>query len=146
MYLWNICNLYKTMPVFEIVMPQVTVPRFWGLRLRLRCKRPTGTFTRFYLMRWFHKGKAVLFAFPSKSCRFSHPFSPRAESTAQGVSPPAGGDQGRCPWTLPAFLKNCWIKKLHCRLRRGDILRQYRAKIVRQMRRQFFRQMKQKAE
>ena len=59
-----------------------------------------------------NKGKAVLFAFPSKSCRFSHPFSPRAKSRAQGISPSADGDQGRCPWTSPAFLKNCWTKKL----------------------------------
>ena len=64
------------------------------------------------------QGEAVLFAFPSKSCRFSHPFSPCAGSTAHGVSLSADSDQGRCPWTLPAFLKNCWIKKLHCRLRR----------------------------
>ena len=56
---------------------------------------------------------------PSKSCRFSHPFSPRRKSMRRGVSPSADGDKGLCPLTPPAFLKNCWIKKLHCRLRRG---------------------------
>ncbi|WP_298483439.1 hypothetical protein, partial [uncultured Ruminococcus sp.] len=24
------------------------------------------------------------------------------------------GDKGLCPLTPPAFLKNCWTKKLHC--------------------------------
>ena len=41
-----------------------------------------------------HKGGAVLFAPPSKSCRFSHPPSPRAKSMAQGVSLSADSDSG----------------------------------------------------
>jgi hypothetical protein len=59
-----------------------------------------------------NKGKAVLFAFPSKCCRIFHPISPRAGSMAQEISPSADGDHGRRPWTPPAFLKNCWTKKL----------------------------------
>ena len=33
---------------------------------------------------------------------FSPPF-PRAKSMAQGILPPADGNQGRCPWNLPEF-------------------------------------------
>ena len=40
------------------------------------------------------QGGAVLFAQPSKSCRFSHPPSPCARSTAQGVSLSADSDSG----------------------------------------------------
>ena len=44
------------------------------------------------------QGGAVLFAPPSKSCRFSHPPSPCAKSTAQGVSLSADSDlEGTCP-------------------------------------------------
>ena len=49
------------------------------------------------------QGEAVLSASPRKSCRFFSPHSPCAERMAQGISPSADGDQGRCPWTLPAF-------------------------------------------
>ena len=40
------------------------------------------------------QGGAVLFAPPSKSCRFSHPPSPRARSMAQGISLSADSDSG----------------------------------------------------
>ncbi len=40
------------------------------------------------------QGGAVLFAPPSKSCRFSHPPSPRAGSMAQGISLSADSDSG----------------------------------------------------
>ena len=44
------------------------------------------------------QGGAVLFAPPSKSCRFSHPPSPCARSMAQGVSLSADSDlEGTCP-------------------------------------------------
>ncbi|WP_302340695.1 hypothetical protein, partial [uncultured Ruminococcus sp.] len=44
-----------------------------------------------------HKGGAVLFAPPSKSCRFSHPPAPCAKSMAQGVSLSADSDlEGTC--------------------------------------------------
>ncbi|MGN0591791.1 MAG: hypothetical protein ACI4JQ_00925 [Ruminococcus sp.] len=49
------------------------------------------------------QGEAVLSASPNPSCRLDFPLSPRAKRMAQGVSPSADGDQGRCPWTLPAF-------------------------------------------
>ena len=42
---------------------------------------------------------------------FSPP-SPCAKSMARRISLPAGSDQGYSPWIPPAFLKNCWIKKL----------------------------------
>ena len=54
-----------------------------------------------------HKGGAVLFAPPSKSCRFSHPPSPCARSMAQGVSLSADSDsEGYSPSknTSPAAL------------------------------------------
>ena len=41
-----------------------------------------------------HKGGAVLFAPPSKSCRFSHPPAPCAKSMAQGISLSADSDSG----------------------------------------------------
>ena len=40
------------------------------------------------------QGGAVLFAPPSKSCRFSHPPSPCARSMAQGISLSADSDSG----------------------------------------------------
>ena len=49
------------------------------------------------------QGEAVLSASPRKSCRFFSPHSPCARRMAQEISPSADGDQGRCPWTLPAF-------------------------------------------
>ena len=42
------------------------------------------------------QGGAVLFAPPSKSCRFSHPPAPCAKSMAQGISPSADGDSEGC--------------------------------------------------
>ena len=36
------------------------------------------------------------------------------------ISLPAGSDQGYSPWTSPAFLKNCWIKKLFVSVLRTD--------------------------
>ena len=62
---------------------------------------------------------------PEKCCRIFPPLSPYAGSTAQGISlsartpaemrsadspkdgEPAESDQGRCPWTLAAFSRNC---------------------------------------
>ena len=56
------------------------------------------------------QGGAVLFAPPSKSCRFSHPPSPRARSMAQGISLSADSDsEGYSPSenTSPTVLS--WI-------------------------------------
>ena len=54
-----------------------------------------------------HKGGAVLFAPPSKSCRFSHPPSPRAKSMAQGISLSADSDlEGTCPLRTPSQLRS----------------------------------------
>ena len=70
------------------------------------------------------QGGAVLFAPPSKSCRFSHPPSPCAKSMAQRVSPSADGDlEGTCP------LRESVLHLGVCKLRR-----------------QIFREMKGKAE
>ena len=53
------------------------------------------------------QGGAVLFAPPSKSCRFSHPPSPCAESMAQRISPSADGDlEGTCPLRTPRQLRS----------------------------------------
>ena len=70
------------------------------------------------------QGGAVLVAPPSKSCRFSHPPSPCAKSTAQGISLSADSDlEGTCP------LRESILHLGVCRLRR-----------------QIFREMKGKAE
>ena len=70
------------------------------------------------------QGGAVLFAPPSKSCRFSHPPSPCAKSMAQGISLSADSDlEGTCP------LRESILHLGVCRLRR-----------------QIFREMKGKAE
>ena len=58
---------------------------------------------KMYLASSLEQGEAVLFASPNPSCRLDFPLSPRARRMAQGVSPSADGDQGRCPWTLQAF-------------------------------------------
>ena len=53
------------------------------------------------------QGGAVLFAPPSKSCRFSHPPSPRARSMAQGISLSADSDlEGTCPLRTPRQLRS----------------------------------------
>ena len=53
------------------------------------------------------QGGAVLFAPPSKSCRFSHPPSPCARSMAQGVSLSADSDlEGTCPLRTPRQLRS----------------------------------------
>ena len=55
-----------------------------------------------------HKGGAVLFAPPSKSCRFSHPPSPCAKSMAQGVSLSADSDsEGYSPSKRVYFASRC---------------------------------------
>ena len=54
-----------------------------------------------------HKDGAVLFAPPSKSCRFSHPPSPCARSMAQGISLSADSDlEGTCPLRTPRQLRS----------------------------------------
>ena len=56
------------------------------------------------------QGGAVLFAPSSKSCRFSHPPSPCAKSTAQGVSLSADSDlEGTCPLRTCLHKKYMWI-------------------------------------
>ena len=53
------------------------------------------------------QGGAVLFAPPSKSCRFSHPPSPCARSMAQGISLSADSDlEGTCPLRTPRQLRS----------------------------------------
>ncbi len=53
------------------------------------------------------QGGAVLFAPPSKSCRFSHPPSPCAKSMAQGISLSADSDlEGTCPLRTPRQLRS----------------------------------------
>ena len=70
------------------------------------------------------QGGAVLFAPPSKSCRFSHPPATCAKSMAQGISLSADSDlEGTCP------LRESILHLGVCRLRR-----------------QIFREMKGKAE
>ena len=70
------------------------------------------------------QGGAVLFAPPSKSCRFSHPPSPCARSMARRISLSADSDlEGTCP------LRESILHLGACRLRR-----------------QIFREMKGKAE
>ena len=69
-----------------------------------------------------HKGGAVLFAPPSKSCRFSHPPSPCARSMAQGISLSADSDlEGTCP------LRESVLHLGACRLRR-QIFREMKGK------------------
>ena len=68
------------------------------------------------------QGGAVLFAPPSKSCRFSHPPSPCARSMAQGVSLSADSDlEGTCP------LRESVLHLGVCRLRR-QIFREMKGK------------------
>ena len=68
------------------------------------------------------QGGAVLFAPPSKSCRFSHPPSPCAKSTAQGISLSADSDlEGTCP------LRESVLHLGACRLRR-QIFREMKGK------------------
>ena len=68
------------------------------------------------------QGGAVLFAPPSKSCRFSHPPSPCARSMAQGISLSADSDlEGTCP------LRESVLHLGACRLRR-QIFREMKGK------------------
>ena len=80
------------------------------------CNCSTGTVTRCLFLIQISQGGAVLFAPPRKAVAFL-----TAPSVCQkhgtGISLPAGSDQGYSPWTSPAFLKNCWIKKLFVCLR-----------------------------
>ena len=63
-----------------------------------------------------------MFAPPSKSCRFSHPPSPRARSMAQGISLSADSDlEGTCP------LRESILHLGVCRLRR-QIFREMKGK------------------
>ena len=62
------------------------------------------------------QGGAVLFAPPRKAVAFLTTPSV-CQKHGTGISLPAGSDQGYSPWTSPAFLKNCWIKKLFICLR-----------------------------
>ena len=82
----------------------------------IRCKRPTGTFTKLYLLKRPYKAGRSCSPRLEKAVAFSH-HPLRGAKECAGVFRRCGGDQGFSPWTSPAFLKNCWIKKLHCRLR-----------------------------
>ena len=60
---------------------------------------------------------------PIQAVAWISPFL-RAKRMAQGISPSADGDQGRCPWTLPAFFckklldrKKFLLMKNKCRCR-----------------------------
>ena len=71
----------------------------------------TGTVIRYLFAIPVSQGGAVLFAPPRKALAFlTTPSVCQKHDT--GISLPAGSDQGYSPWTSPAFLKNCWIKKL----------------------------------
>ena len=65
------------------------------------------------------QGGAVLFAPPRKAVAFLTTRSV-CQKHGTGISLPAGSDQGYSPWTSPAFLKNCWIKKLFVSVLRTD--------------------------
>ena len=103
--------------------------RFLEVPLRLlRCKRPTGTFAKFRLLQKGNRGKRSCSLSPRKAVAFLTPFLRgaiecagvfrRLRAATRDAVP--GLCQGSSPWTSPAFLKNCWIKKLHCRLRRSE--------------------------
>ena len=76
-----------------------------------RCNCSTGTVAKYPLIALGKQGGAVLFAPPRKAVAF---LTTRSVCQKHGteVSLPAGSDQGYSPWTSPAFLKNCWSKKL----------------------------------
>ena len=50
------------------------------------------------------QGGSGLVRFPLEKLSLFSPLFSAAQSMRRGVSPPAGGDQGRCPWTLPGLL------------------------------------------
>ena len=85
---------------------------------------------KIYLTIMVNKGKRSC-SLPLEMLSHFSPHSPCAGSMAQVISPSADGDhglfptvwgnvpkgqkgraRGACPWTPPAFLKNCWTKKL----------------------------------
>ena len=76
-----------------------------------RCNCSTGTVTRCLFLVSVSQGGVVLFAPPRKAVAFLTTLSV-CQKHGTGISLPAGSDQGYSPWTSPAFLKNCWIKKL----------------------------------
>ena len=81
-----------------------------------RCNCSTGTVAKYPLIVFGKQGGAVLFAPPRKAVAFLTTRSV-CQKHGTGISLPAGSDQGYSPWTSPAFLKNCWIKKLFSCLR-----------------------------
>ena len=81
-----------------------------------RCNCSGGTVARCLLIALGKQGGAVLFAPPRKAVAFLTTPSV-CQKHGTGISLPAGSDQGYSPWTSPAFLKNCWIKKLFICLR-----------------------------
>ena len=76
-----------------------------------RCNCSAGTVTRLLFTAFGKQGGAVLFAPSRKAFAFLTTLSV-CQKHGTGISLPAGSDQGYSPWTSPAFLKNCWIKKL----------------------------------
>ena len=76
-----------------------------------RCNCSPGTVARYLFAAKISQDGAVLFAPPRKAVAFLTTPSV-CQKHGTGISLPAGSDQGYSPWTSPAFLKNCWIKKL----------------------------------
>ncbi len=70
-----------------------------------------GTVEDICLLLQVSQGGAVLLAPPRKAVAFLTTPSV-CQKHGTGISLPAGSDEGYSPWTSPAFLKNCCIKKL----------------------------------